>query len=584
MTNATLDDLNVVMAEAEGHGVTFSEGLKGTIRDAENPHYTIGVVGRFQVGKSTLINRVFLRRPLLTEGEGLCTTAVCTEVTYGPQARAALKRAGAEAVEKTDPTNEDLRQWTTAEGEEARARLAREVERLRIETPNEALRPYTILDTPGIDDPNEAVLDQTTYRQLPTCDLVLLVAEAKQLSQVEVQFLSGVIFRAGLTKAMLLLSYNKAKGKLSAAARANIVETVQAQLASLGLGDIPVRMVCYSGDAPDILDTPEKVEADILGYLRQTVEAGRLGRLRSQVKVALLQRCNELDLLRTLALKSREERLRLRGEMEDELSAVGAKLLAIRKQIDEALAGVVKTNRKTLADGLKALRARVLAGEVEGDAVRGEVDALAAEVLAAVRKDCDAALAAHAEALGKTLEEFSEFIKKAHEGEPTQGGFPFIITENPVFPCLPYVFDWKTVRDVLDSRIVKDTVEAQSREWAENLQDAADKATTPTERALLRLGGELVAKLPDFIGKLRDYAADKSVGATLDTMEAELCGRVEAVVRHFRRATKAYIDQCEEAERAKVKRAFDEALDEKPDDPEAIRRTIEALQALAARL
>ncbi len=323
MTEATLGDLNVTMAEAEGLGVAFSDELKGAVRDAGNPHYTIGVVGRFQVGKSTLVNRVFLRRPLLTEGEGLCTTAVCTEVAYGPQARATLKRAGEAAVGKDDPTAEDLRQWTTAEGEEARARLAREVERLRVETPNDNLRPYTILDTPGIDDPNETVLEQTTYRRLPACDLVLLVAEAKQLSQVEVQFLSGAIFRAGLTRAMLLLSYNAAKARLSAAARANIVETVQAQLASLGLGDIPVRMVCYSGDAPDILDTPEKVEADILGYLRQTVEAGRLGRLRSQVKVALLQRCNELDLLRTLALKSREERLRLRGEMEDNLSGVG---------------------------------------------------------------------------------------------------------------------------------------------------------------------------------------------------------------------------------------------------------------------
>ncbi len=237
-----------------------------------------------------------------------------------------------------------------------------------------------------------------------------------------------------------------------------------------------------------------------------------------------------------------------------------------------------------LAEGLKALRARVLAGEVEGDAVRDEVDSLAAEAVAAVRKDCDAALAAHAEALGKTLEEFSAFIEKTHEGEPTQGGRPFIITENPFLPVLPYVFDWKTVRDVLDSRIVRQVVEAQSREWAENLQDAADKAKNPTARVFLRLGGELVEKLPNLIDKLRDYAADRSVGAELGAMEEALGDRVEAVVRHFRRATMAYIDQCEDAERAKVNRAFDEALDEKPDDPEAIRREIEALQALAARL
>lgn len=94
-----------------------------------------------------------------------------------------------------------------------------------------------------------------------------------------------------------------------------------------------------------------------------------------------------------------------------------------------------------------------------------------------------------------------------------------------------------------------------------------------------------VAFSEELKGAVRDAGNPHyTMGAELGAMEEALGDRVEAVVRHFRRATKAYIDQCEEAERAKVKRAFDEALDEKPDDPEAIRCEIEALGALAGRI
>lgn len=134
MTDFSLDKLVAAQTEAEGLGVVFPEALKGALREAADPHYKIGVMGRFQAGKTTLVNRVFLRQPLLKEGEGLCTTAVCTEVTYGPEAKLTLVKDGVTQT-FSPPTAEAIVAATTASTEEERLALAESITQLRIETP-----------------------------------------------------------------------------------------------------------------------------------------------------------------------------------------------------------------------------------------------------------------------------------------------------------------------------------------------------------------------------------------------------------------------------------------------------------------
>ena len=68
----------------KSHGLPLPAQLDKHISELENPQYRVAVVGEYQVGKSTLINKVFLGdKPLLTEGHGLCTTAVATDIEYG---------------------------------------------------------------------------------------------------------------------------------------------------------------------------------------------------------------------------------------------------------------------------------------------------------------------------------------------------------------------------------------------------------------------------------------------------------------------------------------------------------------------
>ena len=65
-------------------GLAVPSEVTDALAAFDNPVYKVGIVGRFQVGKSHLVNEAFLNQNLLLkEGVGLCTTAVTTEVAFG---------------------------------------------------------------------------------------------------------------------------------------------------------------------------------------------------------------------------------------------------------------------------------------------------------------------------------------------------------------------------------------------------------------------------------------------------------------------------------------------------------------------
>ena len=73
------------VATAKALGIPLRDETQNALAELENPHYTITLSGEFQVGKSTLLNRVMLGSDvLLTEGIGLATTTIPTKVVYAP--------------------------------------------------------------------------------------------------------------------------------------------------------------------------------------------------------------------------------------------------------------------------------------------------------------------------------------------------------------------------------------------------------------------------------------------------------------------------------------------------------------------
>lgn len=275
-------------------GFSLPENLQKEISNFETPKYRVAVVGKFQAGKSTLINHIFLQdNPILLEGCGLCTTSVTTEIGYGPNYRLEIyqwenaqkeKDKLAQAID--NPSQEELRAVTVGED---RVHLADTVSIAKYYAPVESLRKYTILDTPGIDDPDPTILQSTTYRIIPGCDLALVVTDAKQLDQIELDLLRKDLIHDGIARLMVLISYRPEEGK-TAETRSKIIETIKAQLEDIGKENIPVEMYCFNESLQDILSSRGEISLAINSFLANNAQAGREAHVKAHLS-AFLNKC-----------------------------------------------------------------------------------------------------------------------------------------------------------------------------------------------------------------------------------------------------------------------------------------------------
>ncbi len=253
--------------------------------------YKIAVVGEFKSGKSTLINKIFLQDDVLFT-DIMEATAVPTEIRYSrdkyleivPYETKKLLRPnpfenGAfELVEETgdeeepfkimDPSVEDIKKHTSAESSQERARLAGKISRARLGWPSVHLAGLAVFDTPGINSINEAVISMT-YRIIPESDLVLFLTNSRQLSGVEMEFLTGRVISEGIARLMVVVTYDPCIGTLSSRQRKNLLDAVAGQLASIGQASIPVEMV-------NIRDSADRDEAP--KGLKSRIEGGEAGK------------------------------------------------------------------------------------------------------------------------------------------------------------------------------------------------------------------------------------------------------------------------------------------------------------------
>lgn len=311
------------------HGYTLPSDLQKMVADIENPQYRVSVVGKYQVGKSTLINKVFLGdKPLLVEGRGLCTTAVATDIEYGPSSKLEVyqwsdKAHGEDACVKIvdNPSVEDVNAATVSSDMATRSDLASKISKVKILTPNDALRGYTVIDTPGLDDPEEDLLADTTYRIIPGTDVALLVVEARQLSDMELKFLrNDIIGKNGISRLLLLISYKTKQLDLDDVGRADIVKTIKAQLSNIGRDDIEVEMYCFDLSVEDIMSDVSEIRMTIRSFLDSNALPGRVEKLSFLLR-------NELEALQ--------------GEIAARLKAVGAsesEIAEAKRRLEEEVA------------------------------------------------------------------------------------------------------------------------------------------------------------------------------------------------------------------------------------------------------
>lgn len=311
----------------KAHGFSIPASLETYISDIESPQYRVAVVGEFQVGKSTLINKVFYGdKPLLSKGHGTPTTAVATDSEYGPNAKLEvfdwtnLERT-VETLVKTvpNPTENDVKAATVATATESRAELAKKRARVRIQVPNEALKGYTVIDTPGLDDPEQELLLNTTWRIIPGADVALLVVRGdRQLGDRELNLLRKEIMgKNGIARLMVLASFNPETMEQDADERKDILDTIKAQLSTIGRDNIPVEMYCFDPSIEDIMSDVAEIRMTIRQFLSDNALPGR------EEKVANLLRAEiEKDLVEIAA------KIKTAGASEAERAALAAKVEA----------------------------------------------------------------------------------------------------------------------------------------------------------------------------------------------------------------------------------------------------------------
>lgn len=332
---------------AENHGFNLPGTLNTEVENLATPKYRVAVVGKYQVGKSTLINHVFLKdNPILLEGDGLCTTSVTTEVEYGPAPRLEVynwtdSTKSEEVLDTTtdSPTKENLESATVGED---RVALANKVSKVKVFTPNEALKQYTILDTPGIDDPNQEILQNTTYRIIPTCDLAILVVEPRALDQANLELLRKNIIRDGIARLMVLISY-RPENHQNEDMRIQIIDAIKAQLANIGKEKIPVEMYCFDETVEDILCTVDQISLCISSFLMNNALAGRQEHVATHLR-AFLENCL-LDIASKLkaAGQTAADNAELASKVQAQLAEIKEKSKAIQFDLKHEFEGIKRS-------------------------------------------------------------------------------------------------------------------------------------------------------------------------------------------------------------------------------------------------
>jgi len=121
-------------------GIEPDNSVMEALREIRTPHYKVAFIGKFQVGKSHIINKVFLNdESLLAEGVGLCKTAVTVEINHGDNTQ--FSYCNGEQIEVvTNPAGEVIAKATAATDDNERVKLFNNIDNAVLTYPNELLQ------------------------------------------------------------------------------------------------------------------------------------------------------------------------------------------------------------------------------------------------------------------------------------------------------------------------------------------------------------------------------------------------------------------------------------------------------------
>ena len=124
------------------------------------------------------------------------------------------------------------------------------------------------------------MIERTTAVTLPNSDLVVLVVDAcRMLSKETEAFLKKSIFQQGMTRVMVLASYNPTKYK-NASERKLILDTIRASLIQMGRDYIPVYSYTYDENIDgEILHGQKEIMECLLKFIDENKNQAKLEKL-----------------------------------------------------------------------------------------------------------------------------------------------------------------------------------------------------------------------------------------------------------------------------------------------------------------
>ncbi|WP_428268425.1 dynamin family protein [Haliangium sp.] len=406
---------------AEVAGAVGMETLARQIRQTripklENERFYLVILGEFNHGKSTFVNAL-LGSEVLPMGI-TPTTAAINHVVWADAPRAEATLSDGRRIELSPGA---LADWVTVAGAHSK-----EVTYVEVGYPSPMLREnITLVDTPGVNDLNEARAE-ITYGYVPRADAVIFLLDAGQaLKDSEREFLSSHVLEGSRDRMIFVL------GKidlLSEAERDAVTEYVHK-----GLRELVAEPALFPISARHWLEgrADQSGMPELVGHLERFLDTDRsrilldnaavdAGRTAAYLEQNLGVKLHAFD----LDLAELEHRIAIvRSQLDaskrtlDELHVrIGAEAEAIKAQVRMDLENFTRAFLEALPAQIDAVDAddvkTYLPGfiedkfrefaELEGHKLASLLEHLAEEVIAVTNENLEAASAALADRIGPT--------------------------------------------------------------------------------------------------------------------------------------------------------------------------------------
>ena len=188
----TTDIITSAITLAKEHAPQLTEQLTQLQNSLQQSTLKVVVLGDFKAGKSTLLNRLFLKTNLLPT-EYLEATAVPTCLSEGELCMQIWQRNddGTETQKSIVHTftDKELAAAVTASTPEVRAEMAEKYSRVVVQKPGILPPGIILVDTPGLNSTNQRIV-VGSLNEAKNADAVLYVVRGRQLSQLEVDRIS----------------------------------------------------------------------------------------------------------------------------------------------------------------------------------------------------------------------------------------------------------------------------------------------------------------------------------------------------------------------------------------------------------